>query len=268
LRYKGTPSLSLNDNPPGITLNSVTIVEPQSGDWYLLVVPATLAKRSTLQAVNYEIRFQPTICPDLLKRGPYCNVSVAVPNMSKLDTPSIATANAWVYYQANITVGVPYNITVKATDQNIQPQVYVTRDQLPNMNNKVISGCNSPYCTYATVIQLTLSNTTNNQGYELWYVGVTSPNTTTFGIWFGTACAPGCQSPYGTCSTDPASYGQCSCTENLYLGLDCRTPNENGLQAQYIVLIIIASLVVVSAIIGFIAWAYMRRKRVGYEKVA
>jgi hypothetical protein len=54
------------------------------------------------------------------------------------------------------------------------------------------------------------------------------------------------------------------------LGLDCQTPNENGLGSQYIVLIIIASLVLASSVIGFIVWLYMRRsksKSGGYEKV-
>jgi len=43
---------------------------------------------------------------------------------------------------------------------------------------------------------------------------------------------------------------------------------SKGLGPQYIVLIIIASLVVASAIIGFVAWAYMRRKRADYEIVS
>ena len=52
-----------------------------------------------------------------------------------------------------------------------------------------------------------------------------------------------------------------------YEGVDCATPSGAMLGAQYIVLIIIASLVVASALIGFVAWAYMRRRRQQYQVV-
>ena len=40
----------------------------------------------------------------------------------------------------------------------------------------------------------------------------------------------------------------------------------SGLSPEMIVLIVMGALVVLSAVIGFVAWAYMRRKR-GYEEI-
>jgi len=88
-----------------------------------------------------------------------------------------------------------------------------------------------------------------------------------YGLWTGSVCAPNCQTN-GNCINDGPGTGSCRCNDN-YSGLDCAIQGESGLPPQYIVLIIIASLVVASAIIGFIAWAYMQKKRRGdYSPVA
>lgn len=44
------------------------------------------------------------------------------------------------------------------------------------------------------------------------------------------------------------------------------TAASTGLSPEMIVLIVMGALVVLSAVIGFIAWAYMRRKR-GYDEI-
>jgi hypothetical protein len=59
--------------------------------------------------------------------------------------------------------------------------------------------------------------------------------------------------------------GFCNCIDG-FIGVDCNTPN--GFGPQFIVLIIIAVLVALTAVIGFGAWAYMRRKRGQYDIVS
>jgi hypothetical protein len=108
-----------------------------------------------------------------------------------------------------------------------------------------------------------LNNITHGQP---WFVAVRVTNATSgIGIWFSSLCAPQC-STHGTCKLTGEKKGSCLCVSD-YDGVDCLNPSSSMLGTQYIVLIIIASLVVASAIIGFVAWAYMRRRRVLYEKV-
>lgn len=139
------------------------------------------------------------------------------------------------------------------------------------MDNTDVPNCNREYCD---VVRSITFNVTEE---EDWYVAVVNPHDTgnvTFGIWWNSSCVTGCVNEnHGQCQLD----GRCEC-EIDFEGIDCSVCmfftlfranfSAKGLGPQYIVLIIIASLVVASAIIGFVAWAYMRRKRANYEIVS
>jgi len=104
-----------------------------------------------------------------------------------------------------------------------------------------------------------LFNVTSNT--SVWYVGIFNPrDDVVSGIWYGSLCAPDCED-HGKCETT----GLCNCIEG-FVGVDCNT--ASGLGPQFIVLIIIAALVLLTAIIGFVAWAYMRKRRENdYSKI-
>jgi len=260
--FSSIPTTTKND---GSGTNSVSVMEPQAGTWYLYAFVEAPAKRAVQADVTFVIRYQSASCPPFMT-GPGCNITIYQQNSTSLITQSLGN-QSWAYFQITISPGQSFNVTVKASDSsNSQPLVFASLGQIPTATTADISGCNNAFCSYATIIQVSQPNITT-LGNATWYIGVYSENATSFGIWFNSICAPQCDI-YGSCSNDPTSFGECNCIEDLYVGLDCQTPNNSGLPAQYIVLIIIASLVVASAVIGFIAWAYMRRKRVGYEKVA
>jgi len=173
-------------------------------------------------------------------------------------------AGSWVYYRFQASYpGNPFWVSV-ATDQPFIPEVYVSLNQIPTMQSYDAKYCNQPYCNFSSIINFSNSSL---QGNLTFYVGVYSQNTTSFGMWFGSVCAPGCDRN-GVCQLSGPQTGQCACpTDGSWKGYDCQTAVDIGIPAQYIVLIIIASLVVASAIIGFIAWAYMQKKRPGYVEV-
>jgi len=123
-----------------------------------------------------------------------------------------------------------------------------------------IINCNREFCNQVRSIEYNVTDV------EFWYIGIFSEAAVpvTFAFWFNSTCIPDCQTDnHGQCSPDGS--GRCIC-EIDYEGINCG--KSKGLGPQYIVLIIIASLVVASAIIGFVAWAYMRRKRADYEIVS
>jgi len=193
--------------------------------------------------------------------GPLCQNGTADYDVTKLGQVDIK-ANQWVYYKFLATAANPLWVSVAPQQGKVMPEVYASVDQTPQKNFADVKNCNQPNCQATTIIFVNNTMGTNTT----WYIGVTSPNDTSYGIWFSQVCAPNCLTngvctPYGS-----PDAGKCACQQD-YVGLDCLTYSSDGIQPQYIVLIIIASLVVASAIIGFIAWAYMQKKRQGYVKV-
>jgi len=90
-----------------------------------------------------------------------------------------------------------------------------------------------------------------------WYVTVLAQrNNTEYNIWYDTMCPNDCGGQ-GTCGATTDNYGVCQCNAP-YIGLACSPPSNQWL--EYIILIVIAALVLISAILGLIAWAYMRRR--------
>jgi len=217
-----------------------------------------------------------------------CNASTAGSNcqwpLSKVST-SIGTpaalidaqslwAGRWVYYEVTTTTPDPLWVSVRSPDGSDKFDLYVREGTipLPEAGGYLVKGCNVPgSCGYATIINL--NNTANAlpAGTVItYYIGINSSPTTniTYSIWFSSTCAPQCinNEESGVCTFTGTTVGQCNC-EDGYMGFDCTAPNGT-LPTQYIVLIIIASLVVLSALIGFFAWAYMQRKREGYSSLS
>jgi hypothetical protein len=196
--------------------------------------------------------------------GPGCMIDI----LNATTTPTLLMINKTIYYfKVNASVNNPVWVNVRRVNQtftNVEnPLIFASLNQLPLPNNADIGGCNQYYCDYVNVIRF---NVTQNQ---TWYIGV--QNTADFvarngtsGVWFNSVCAPDCQD-HGTCADSGPQIGFCDCIDG-FIGVDCQT--QNGFGPQFIVLIIIAVLVALTAVIGFGAWAYMRRKRGQYDLVS
>jgi len=239
--------------------NKVTVNFPSIGNWIAIISPNTPTGKNLLQTPFNLSTSLSTCAPNMA--GPSCNFSISSADTSQLGSGTLSP-RSWAFYRVPATYPFsPLWVTVGSGTPS--PQVYVSINQVPTETSFILQECNQPYCDTNNIFKLT-----GMEGNYIFYVGIYNSNTTqsvSYGIWFNNTCAPGCGN-YGRCTESGPETGLCVCTTD-YVGYDCGTLSENGLPAQYIVLIIIASLVVASAIIGFIAWAYMQKKRTGYSSL-
>lgn len=242
------------DSAPTMTncFYTFTIQYPRSGQWYIFV-PNNV---STFTNLTYHVATCPTDKAGDLR----CETPVTTGVSTQLTQPTVK-ANSWSYFSyAADYPSSPFWVVVSDPSLN----VYVSLNQIPTSQTYDLNGCNQAFCNSTTSINL---NQTALTGSNLFYVGIYNPSTTDkpFYIWFNNTCPPTCAG-HGRCNENGTNMGLCDCTSD-WTGYGCATAVDNTLPAQYIVLIIIASLVVASAIIGFIAWAYMQKKHAGYVKV-
>jgi len=195
--------------------------------------------------------------------GPGCKIGI----MNASTNPTLMLLQTDIYYfKVNATVNNPVWVNVRRVNSTftnvVNPLIFASMNQIPSVGNADIGGCNQFYCDYVNVIKFNVSEN------QTWYIGIQNSdallyNGSTAGIWFNSVCAPECQD-HGTCADSGPQMGFCDCIDG-FIGVDCQT--QNGFGPQFIVLIIIAVLVALTAVIGFGAWAYMRRKRGQYDLV-
>jgi hypothetical protein len=253
LRYEGTPSEDIYDIS-GYT--NATYNSPRVGSWFVRItyVPSVNMIKTVIDE-KFNVSIETPPCPEN-GVGYQCDIaSVAVP--LNITYGNIKAMEKVIFkFDANATFPLWISVTPQNSDQAM-PDVYASVGQIPNEKIYDIKNCNRQDCTYANIIYL---NDTNISPNNTWYIVITSPQNTSYAAWFSSPCLPGCSGDGGICQPEK---GLCKCNAD-YSGLLCADYNPTGIQPQYIVLIIIASLVVASAIIGFIAWAYMQKKRQGY----
>jgi len=246
-----------------VPTSQVKIPIPSFGKWLVFVTPK-MSRRQLLQNTTFVITTTTDNCTSPDKGGVNCDIPIN--SIDRTTLTSNALTNNSVYYRVDATYpGKDFFWITVASMNGPAPQVYVSLFQIPTQVDYDLTGCNqqTEYCQN-TIIKL---NTTQLSGNYTFYVLIFTNSTTTYGIWASSICAPGCGGDNGVCTETGIGTGTCLC-KNDYTGFTCSTaPPDTGLPAQYIVLIIIASLVVASAIIGFIAWAYMQKKRSGYDRV-
>jgi len=236
---------------------TLTIISPRQGLWVFSVHAAS--------AGTADFKLNEFKCGGN-SAGDGCMIHVRDPftNMSLVITPE----DGWMYLRFVVDETMPLLVSITTNNGSNIPEMYASNGQIPV---KLLDGtiladirnCNREYCD---VVRSIVRNVTTPAAgiIEDWYIAIftTVPGNTTFGLWFNTTCIPDCDTDnHGECEDS----GRCLC-EIDFEGIDCSI--SKGLGPQYIVLIIIASLVVASAIIGFVAWAYMRRKRANYEIVS
>jgi len=231
---------------------------PSVGVWYFSVTSKT--------QVEFNISSVFEDCSKAnMTGGPGCKVpyeAVTEDNAYKMNIQA-PVAGIWHYWRVIVNNSQPLWANARSDDGQTFPMLYASKDQLPTATSYDLKNCNFDYCDGANILTL---NITSNET-QTWFVGSTTDKiNNTYGVWFNSICAQECtEQNTGTCQTTEPFYGMCICATPSLTGVDCTT--RNGLPPEYIVLIIIAALVVASAIIGFVAWAYMRRKRVQYEHV-
>jgi hypothetical protein len=246
------------------------VSNPLPGDWNLLYyITSTTESNFTINtpAVNF--------CLNNYTAGDNCMyplnpVTTSIPNPALVGTDISLNMGWWNYYTVSVTAPDPFWVSVYSANlKNFN--LYVRKGAIPDESNYDFMDCNVyNQCGYANIINL------NNTAAALppmtvstYYVGIKANANITYTIWWSSTCAPLCvsnQEESGVCTFTGGTLGQCTC-EDGYMGFDCSLPNGT-LPTQYIVLIIIASLVVLSALIGFFAWAYMQRKREGYSSLS
>jgi len=202
---------------------------------------------------------------------PLTAVTTSIANPAAVAGNIPLQAGWWNYYTVSVIAPEPFWVSVytpNLSDFDLYVRMGSVPDDKPGSYD--IKNCNVyGSCGYATIINLNNTAAALPSGHlNTYYVGIHANTNITYTIWWSSTCAPLCVSneeESGVCSFS-GNVGQCSC-EDGYMGFDCATPNGT-LPTQYIVLIIIASLVVLSALIGFFAWAYMQRKREGYSSLS
>jgi len=127
------------------------------------------------------------------------------------------------------------------------------------VSNYDLSGCNGSPGQCSNFVTLSTSGVPTVRG--TWYLLLVNSggDKVEYQIWFNTTCPNGC-SGQGTCNNEN---GACSCNTN-FQGLAC---SEDNMFIEYVILIIIAALVLISALLGLIAWAYMRKRHSQYEVI-
>jgi len=253
--YKSVPDNSQYDVSSG---NSLTINSPTPGLWIVSI-------SSTAAGVTNVQNSSTTTCPKG-KFGPDCtdapnsNASAYEESYKKDETVKANAINYYVLYNKQLN---DLLVSIKLADKDAPATLYAAFDRVPVLTGGMVVGfdlqdCNVPQCS-PTVRSLSLQNAKNpaNQTTGAWFIAVKGGSKdANYYIWFNYVCPNNC-STKGKCHSESGDkFGTCDCNEN-FEGITC---SDNNMFIEYIILIIIAALVLVSALLGLIAWAYMRRR--------
>jgi len=249
-RFSGVPSKDVNDVTS--SLSKITILSPKVGTWIIGVFVTD--KTNITQLASLDVCHNNTA-------GVGCKVNVTsssnLPN--KFISTKITKANDTIVYAiSNIKFKALY-ASLYDLGPGTKASIYASFNRVPYLSDKGIvgadiSGCNNEYCTKVQSIS-------SSDGYMIqdngtWYITIVAGrDNNDLNFWFDNICPNNCSSR-GTCNVNGDDYGICQCPPDSD-GLMC---TSNNMLIEYIILIIIAALVLVSALLGLIAWAYMRRR--------
>lgn len=244
-RLMGSPTNTQKDGTSGST---AYLPFPRPGLYTLRVRAAT-----NVTDIVFALRFE--YCSGSNMTGPSCGTFY---NESVADMYTPTRGGVLKYWSFKCPANSVSSVSIRPDDGDLwNYQIFASMGQLPQKNNADISNCYGSSCLAAWNI-----NITTGPNPEVWYISVLpSMNNRTYSIWFNSVCAPACVR-HGLCELSGPLIGKCTCAAD-YTGAACQLSNK--LSAQYIVLIIIACLLFTSAIVGFIAQAYLKRK--GYQNL-
>jgi hypothetical protein len=255
-RFQGTPTAEENDGTNAVAM-------PRPGDWYFAVIALE-------DSTNYNFTFAVDECASKDKAGPGCTT----PYFGENDLYHMnLTYNTPYYFKVRVNGTHPLRVSARTVSGKDFPTLYASRGQLPTDTQYQLKNCNFDWCDGAFILHVNINVTDPEDDYfeaanQTWFIrSYTDVINNTYGVWFDTVCPSECTDQnVGECQMEYPGYGKCVCATSALVGVDCTI--RDGLGPEYIVLIIIGGLVIASAIIGFVAWAYMRRKRVQYEHVS
>jgi hypothetical protein len=252
-RAHGVPSTTLYDV---MGTNSLSLVDPVLGTWVILAVVNQSVE------TNYNISSPvPTYCNGTA--GANCpNIKNTASLTSKFaQGEKLAAKNDIQYYAIyNYSYNSLYVSLFDSVKDN-KALIYASFNRLPLIKNTTvdadITGCNGQFCTAVQSISTKNGNLSLKDGTNgTWYVAVVAQrDSTEYMFWYDTVCPNDCGGQ-GSCPQTGDNYGVCQCNTSFVAPL-CVQSNQ---VVEYIILIVIAALVLVSAILGLIAWAYMRRR--------
>jgi len=256
-KYNGVPDGS-NDFSV-INSNTLTIPQPPQGTYYITI--------TANQTANTNFSSTSGSCQN--KTGPNCdipltNASAAYLELWKSDT---VAGNTFKYFFLS---GFNTNNLLAVVKPSIQSKVqqlklYAAFNHIPTISGTVAGNYDLSGCTGTTnqCANLIILSTSGGQSpvSGTWYLLLvnTGGDNVDYQIWFNATCPNAC-SGQGNCNVDT---GSCSCNTN-FQGLAC---SEDNMFIEYVILIIIAALVLISALLGLIAWAYMRKRHSQYEVI-
>lgn len=273
VRFASAPRLDGTDDADVWlnTTSTVTIPAPQPGSWFVTVL------RVDGVVSTYNLTAAVSVCANASQAGPLCTETYA-PYLANVTANSVGNAVARNASASGLTLfriarssvtGGSIFIAVAGLRPSKFPAnvtLYIAVGGAPTLSSPVWTGCDEGPC--GTVQAANFSSAITTAG-DIW-IGVGNVNASDQIIaWRDSVCANNCNAQ-GTCVEDTSNdkFGQCQC-QNLYEGVDCSV-KPTGLPIQVIVLIIIGSLLVLTALVGLIAWIVSRRgaNRAGYTEVA
>jgi hypothetical protein len=241
--------------------NVLNVTVPSPGHWYFAVTVNGSSPVTNVSLLSQQCNVSAN------EGGPSC--SSPITDLTSLHPGALfkfyPSANSWTYFKYFINSSLSSTLWFTVAPLNPKNtssdafKVYVRYGVLPTQSQADFVGCSAEYCPVNSV-QLSVANSAQGP----WYIGVlTSPNANApFGIWLDSVCANNC-SGKGTCATSGPNMGLCSCNTGFTL-VDCSVAE---FPTEYIVLIVMGSLIVLSAMIGLIAWLYMKKKNKQYEEI-
>jgi len=246
VRYSGIPSKNFYD---AFSNNSIlTLFSPKSGLWIFAVEATDNTTISPTAKINY--------CENNTA-GVDCKLNITNANglTYNFTTNKLSKTNDLkIYALSNVSYKSLY-VSLYDDKPNNKALVYASFNRVPVLvSGKVdadLKFCNNDYCSKVQSISTKKAFSSEN---GTWYIAVQAGrDLNDYSLWFNFICPNNC-TDHGVCKTTSEEFGMCYC-EQTYDSLLC-TPGN--MIVEYIILIVIAALVLISALLGLIAWAVTR----------
>jgi len=260
--YNNTFDWSMTDKFEHLTTLDLDV--PTPGFWFgTLTLPASAVLqrlRSNAEAPQFTLFYNYTACSNATA-GPNCQSVVVLDEKTAVAPLTYTLAmGTWQYFTAPLN-NRPFNISVQNNDDaSTAPAIYARLGQVPSINTSRGYDAES---SNQTVNFLSFSDYKSD---EMWYFGVVG-NGKTFAIWINGTCPSGC-SGNGDCLLSESGYYYCQCHDG-YEGFSCNVDTDSGFKTEYIVLIVIGSIIALAALLGLFVYLYNRGRHPGggYEKI-
>eukprot|EP01097_Dermamoeba_algensis_P003672 TRINITY_DN2528_c0_g1_i1.p1 TRINITY_DN2528_c0_g1~~TRINITY_DN2528_c0_g1_i1.p1 ORF type:complete len:468 (-),score=99.11 TRINITY_DN2528_c0_g1_i1:364-1767(-) len=254
-------SYTFSDDEP----HSFVIENPSPSTWYGSVfLPASSALRALVSGEpgpKISFSFQSAVC---INGTGNCTQNVDLNKEASKALVYTSGVGQVTYFRAELN-GPAFNFSVQNKDDNTAaPTVLARYGQFPSYSND---------SNQVPAFDVQSSNNTVNfltfdeDQYEpgTWYFAVVG-NGKSFAVWFNNTCPSSC-SNNGDCVKKDNVY-VCQCHDG-YESFDCAVKNESGFKTEYIVLIVIGSIIALAALLGLLVYLYNRNRHPGggYEKI-